>query len=229
MPVPKASFTKDTFRFFRELERNNHKPWMDENRHRYREYIVQPCRRFLEDLAPALLQLNPEFDVTGKTGANFSRINRDIRFAKDKTPYKTQMYVKVQCPRPDGSETGQLYVGLSTKTVTVGFRIYSGEKRKTSALALLAEPRVSASPKWVVQQKKRLSRNYESYWYATVKGEWTKHEGWPADAEDWKRIRAWIVRKKLSPAAALRPDFQKQILKVFKDLYPLLKFTAIPD
>ncbi len=228
MPARTSAFTVQTFRFFRELRRNNHKLWMDENRDRYRECIVKPCRCFLEDLAPDLLRLNPEFDLTGKTGVNFSRINRDIRFAKDKTVYKTHMYVKIQCPRADNTETGQLYLGLSHDVVTIGFRIYSGEKRRTSALALIAEPRVLANPKWVARQKKRLSRTYESYWYSTVKGEWTKHQSWPTAPEDWKRIRAWIVRKKLKPAHAVRTDFRAQILKAFKDLYPLLKFTAIP-
>jgi len=43
---------------------------------------------------PTVLALDDRFDATGRTGANFSRINRDIRFAKDKTLYKTQMYLK---------------------------------------------------------------------------------------------------------------------------------------
>jgi uncharacterized protein (TIGR02453 family) len=228
MPAAKSPFSKNTFQFFRELGRNNRKVWMDENRDRYRECIVQPFRRFLEDLSPAVLQLDADFDVSGRTGANFSRINRDIRFAKDKTLYKTQMYVKFQRPLPGDRENGQLYVGLSTDTVTGGFRIYSGSKRKESALALIAQPRVAANPKWVAHQKRRLSRTYESYWYSTVKGEWTKHEGWPTVAEDWQKIQAWIVRKKMKPSAATRPGFCKEIVKVFKDLYPLLKFTGIP-
>jgi uncharacterized protein (TIGR02453 family) len=229
MPAAKAPFSKDTFQFFRELGKNNHKVWMDENRERYRECIVQPFRRFLEDLAPAVLQLNADFDVSGRTGANFSRINRDIRFAKDKTLYKTQMYVKFQRPSLGDRESGQLYVGLSTDTVTVGFRIYSGSKRKESALALIVQPRVTGNPRWVARQKRRLSRTYESYWYSTVKGEWTKHESWPTNIEDWKKIQAWIVRKKMKPSAATQPAFCKEIVKVFKDLYPLLKFTGISD
>lgn len=229
MPTAKAPFTKDTFQFFRDLGRNNRKVWMDENRERYKECIVQPFRRFLEELAPAVLQLNPEFEVAGRTGANFSRINRDIRFAKDKTPYKTQMYLKFQRPSPADRETGQLYIGLSTDTVTAGFRIYSGGKRKDSTLALIAEPRVLANPRWVARQKKRLGRTYESYWYNTRKGEWTKHESWPTQVEDWKKLQAWIVRKKMKPSAATRPAFRAEVLKVFKDLYPLLKFTGIPD
>jgi uncharacterized protein (TIGR02453 family) len=228
MPAVKSPFSNDTFQFFRDLGRNNRLAWMNENRQRYQACLVQPCRRFLEDLTPGVLDLNENFDVSGRTGANFSRINRDIRFAKDKTLYKTQMYVKFQLPSPGDQETGQLYVGLSTDTVTAGFRIYAGGKRKESVLATIAQPRVEANPKWVAQQKKRLGRKYDSYWYSTIKGEWTKHESWPTNVEDWKKIQAWIVRKKMKPSAAKRAAFPKEILKIFKDLYPLLKFTSIP-
>jgi uncharacterized protein (TIGR02453 family) len=229
MAKPAPIFTREAFHFFKELGRNNHKPWMDVNRERYRVCVVQPFRRLLEELTPAVLELDPRFDVSGRTGPNFSRINRDIRFAKDKTPYKTQMYLKFSVPGPGEGEAGQLYVGLSTDTVTAGFRIYSGGKRRGSILAEIGQARVQAQPGWITKQKKRLARRYESYWYTTEKGEWTKHPGWPAAAENWNKILAWIVRRKLSPAAAMRASFPHEITKIFRDLYPLLRYTSLPD
>lgn len=225
MAGAKPIFTRETFQFFRDLSRNNKKAWMDANRERYHDAVVRPFRRFLEELAPEILKLDPRFDAMGRTGANFSRINRDIRFAKDKTPYRPQMYLKFSAPFPGGGETGQLYVGISADTVTAGFRIYSGSKRKESALAMIAQPRLAARPQWLAGQKKRLSRKYESYWYMTVKGEWTKHNGWPS-FEDWPKLLGWIVRRKLSPAAATGAGFSREIMKIFKELYPLVEFTG---
>ncbi|PYV86189.1 MAG: hypothetical protein DMG90_21780 [Acidobacteria bacterium] len=218
MASTKPIFARETFQFFRDLGRHNRKEWMDSNRDRYQSAIVQPFRRLLEELAPAALELDSRFDTSGRTGPNFSRINRDIRFAKDKTLYKTHMYL----------ETGQLYVGLSVDTVTAGFRIYSGGKRKESTLALIAEPRVNADSGWVAKQKKRLGRRYQSYWYTIEKGEWTKHSGWPTAPANWKRILAWIVRRKFAPSAAARATFPREVTKVFHDLYPLLRFTSLP-
>jgi uncharacterized protein (TIGR02453 family) len=218
---------KEMFQFFRELAKNNRKAWMDENRERYQTSIVQPLRRLLEEVMPGALELNGDFDVSGRTGVNFSRINRDIRFAKDKTPYKTQMYLKLEVPAPGGRETGQLYAGFSKDAVTAGFRLYTGGKRKESTLALVAEPHVLAKPKWVAQQKKRLGKKYESYWYTTEKGEWTKHQGWPVEAQGWKRLQAWIVRKKMKPSAAMRGAFAGELVKTFQELYPLLEFTSL--
>jgi len=229
MAPARPAITRETFQFFKELGRNNDKVWMDANRARYQSAVVQPFRRLLEELAPAALKLDSRFDTSGRTGPNFSRINRDTRFAKDKTPYKTQMYLKFSVPAPGKRETGQLYVGISKDTVTAGFRIYSGGKRKESTLALVAEPRVLANPRWASKQKKRLRQRYESYWYGKDKGEWKMHAGWPTTADDWKKILAWIVRRKLGPAAATRASFPGDVAKIFRDLYPLLRFTSLPE
>jgi uncharacterized protein (TIGR02453 family) len=222
-------FTRETFQFFRDLARNNRKVWMDANRERYQEFVVKPFRRFLEELSPAVLRLDSRFDTTGRTGANFSRINRDIRFAKDKTPYRAQMYLKVSAPFSGEGETGQLYAGISADAVTAGFRIYTGSKRKESALGQIAEPRILAQPNWPAQQQKKLGRRYESYWYSLEKKEWTQQKGWPRDAEDWKKLQGWIVRRKMKPSEAARTTFPQEVAKIFSELYPLLKFTSLAD
>jgi uncharacterized protein (TIGR02453 family) len=222
-----ALITPDTFGFFRDLARNNRTEWMEANRDRYKQCVVQPFRDLCEALAPAMLRLDPRFDVTGRSGANFSRINRDTRFAKDKTPYRAQMYLKFSAPFEGDGEAGQLYAGVFADTVTAGFRIYSGSKRKQSALGLVAEPRVIENPRWLAQQKKRLSPKYESYWYSTQKGQWTKHSGWPTAPQDWKKLQGWVVRRKLRVAAATKPSFPGDLNKIFGELYPLLRFTSL--
>jgi uncharacterized protein (TIGR02453 family) len=217
-------FPSEIFKFFRELARNNHKPWMDANRERYRTVVVEPCRVLFDRLSPAALKLNPRFLTTGRVGDNFSRINRDIRFARDKSPYRSQMYLFFS--DADG-EAGQLYVGVSAEAVTTGFRIYGGSK--TSSLAKLARPRGKESPKWIEQQKRHLGKKYESYWYSSEKGEWAKHPGWPVNPENWRKLQGWIVRRKQAPAAATRNGFEREIVKAFRDLYSLYRFTSSPD
>jgi len=226
MAEAKPIFTPEIFRFFADLKKHNKKAWMDANRERYRETVTKPFRCLLEALSPALLKLNPNFDVAARGGTNFSRINRDIRFAKDKTPYRAQMYVKFGVPLAGEMEGGELYLGVSAETVTAGFRIYAVPKRKLSPIALVAEPKLAANPKALAQQRKRLGKKYDSYWYSTVKGEWTKNAGWPA-VEDWPRLQAWIVRKKLRKSDATRASLPADAAKVFRDVYPLLQFTSL--
>jgi uncharacterized protein (TIGR02453 family) len=221
-------FSDDTFRFFRDLARHNHRTWMDANRERYQQCVVQPFRRLLEATAPVVLELDSRFDTAARGGTNFSRINRDTRFAKDKTPYRPQMYLKFSVPFAGEGEAGELYTGFFADGVTVGFRIYGGSKHKESALAQIAEPRIVSDPRWPMRQKKRLNRRCESYWYSLEKGKWTKRSGWPVE-KDWKRIRGWVVRRKLTPAAATRASFPHDLGKIFRELYPLLRFTSLPD
>jgi uncharacterized protein (TIGR02453 family) len=227
MAAKQAIFSKEAFKFFRDLKRNNHKDWMDANRDRYQSAVIQPLRALLEEMGPAVLKLDSRFETTGRRGANFSRINNDIRFSKDKTLYKTHMYLKFSVPVSAEMESGQLYTGISMDVVTAGFRMYGGSKRKQSPLALVGDARIVKNPKWLAQQKRRLGRKYESYWYSMSKGKWKDNKGWPTK-EEWPKVQAWIVRRKLSPAAAMRATFPSEVAKIYRDVYPLLKFISLP-
>ena len=219
--------TAETFRFFRELGRNNHKSWMDENRERYREQVVEPLRRLLDALTPAVRKLHSGFAVGGRSGENFSRINRDIRFANDKTPYRTQMYLFFSRAAAPGRSGGQLYVGLSPETVTVGFRIYLESREST--LWRVGIPRAIENAAWLERRRKKFARKYESYWYSSEKGEWKKHPGWPRDAKEWKKTKGWIVRRRFAPAAATRSGFVRDVEKIFHELFPLFAFSSLPE
>lgn len=224
MKKNRAIFTPETFRFFRELKRNNHKRWMDANRERYRQHVVEPMRHLLAKVGPAMQELDPEFEVSGRTGVNFSRINRDIRFAKVKLPYRTLMYMMLRDPHVPETDEAQLYVNVGLEAVTAGVRLY-GSKR-LSRLRTMIAPRAAQHAAWLNHEARRLGRRYESYWHTTEHGEWVKYAGWPAGEKDWKRVQAWIVRRKLSHAAAVRPGFDREVLRVFHDLYHVFRFAT---
>jgi len=221
---PSAIFTTDTIQFFKALGRNNRKEWMDAHRDRYRSAVVEPFRALLNVLAPVALGLDSDFDISGRTGANFSRINRDIRFSKDKTPYRTHMYLMFPGRPRDGWDGGQLYVGVTPEVVTAGFRIYCDLETKSPAPLL--PPAELAKPKWILQQKRRLAARSESYWYSMEKRDWTKHEGWPVTAEEWIKLKAWIVRRKLKPTELSRPGFTTEVSRIFREVFPLYAYTC---
>lgn len=222
-----AILTADTFRFFRELKKNNSKVWMDANRDRYKQQVVEPLRRLLDVLAPGIQKLHPAFSISGRTGENFSRINRDIRFAKDKTPYYTHMYLFFSRAEKPGRSAGQLYVGISADGVTTGFRMYHGGRE--SAMACICSPRAIANLDWLGRRQKKFTRTFESYWYSSEKGSWIKHSGWPGDAKEWKKAKGWIIRRKLSAAAAAKPAFRREIEKTFRELFPLYCFSCLQE
>ncbi|MHB8654247.1 MAG: DUF2461 family protein [Terriglobia bacterium] len=233
-------FTEDSFEFFHELAANNNTAWFKANRHRYDQHIVGAFRGLLQTLAPFLLKLNPHFETAGKTNRNFSRINRDIRFSKDKSPYKSNYYLYVFDARHNRGDAGRLYVGLTADCVTVGFSIYgSAESSKRqreghaaqSALESIFRKRILAHRKSferLLQETVRAGR-YETYWHRVEKKEWTHHAGLPRHDGDWQTLQAWIVRKVFLPTTRgiQSPAFARQVERTFADLYPLYAFTSV--
>ena len=96
------------------------------------------------------------------------------------------------------------------------------------ARALAVATRLQKNPAWLVQQARRLSKRYESYWYSMEKGEWTRHDGWPASSDQWKKLKGWVVRKKMKPSAATRPAFPRDAQKILAELFPLYRFLSMP-
>jgi uncharacterized protein (TIGR02453 family) len=224
-------FSADSFLFFEELARHNQKAWFDANRARYDQHVVGCFRGLLAALAPALRKLNPHFEVGGKTNGSFSRINRDIRFSKDKRPYKSNFYLYTYDGRHDRGHTGQLYVGLSADCLTVGFSIYGSWRGPNGALETLFRPRVAAHRQLFDALLARVVRagRYETYWHRQEKGEWTQHAGLPRRDDDWQTLDAWIVRKVFLPNARglSKPAFATKVERIFTELYPLFLFTSV--
>lgn len=82
LPIKPAALT-----FFRQLSRNNNKPWFEEHRAVYEQEVKGPLLDLVEEVDVRLAQLAPEF--IGDRKRSMFRIYRDVRFSKDKSPYKT--------------------------------------------------------------------------------------------------------------------------------------------
>jgi uncharacterized protein (TIGR02453 family) len=80
----------ELFRFLDELARNNRREWFERNKARYESDVKQPCLRFIGDFAGPLAKISPHFRaIPSASRGSLFRIHRDIRFSKDKSPYKT--------------------------------------------------------------------------------------------------------------------------------------------
>ena len=82
-------FPKDFFAFFRELKAHNERPWFEANKQRFRDSVQAPMSEFIAAMAPRLTKISKNFVADPKpNGGSMFRIYRDVRFAKDKRPYK---------------------------------------------------------------------------------------------------------------------------------------------
>ena len=225
---PFQGFPRDHFEFFRELERNNNKPWFDQNRARY-EAVTASFRALLALLAPWMLRLNPHFETGGRTNKNFSRINRDTRFRPDKRPYHTNYYLYFYDQRRDRRADGRLYAGASADGLTMGFSIYAAGKRGTlrSVFRPRAAQHLPSLERWLARHV--AGRRLETYWYRSEKKEWVQTEGVPHTPEEWNRLEGWVVRRLIRPThPALRAaTLSHEIQLTLQNLFPLYAFAAI--
>lgn len=90
--VEKPFFGPDAFRFLRDLRANNEREWFLANKARYEDSVLGPALRFLEAMTPRLAKLSPHVTSSARpSGGSLTRIYRDIRFSKDKSPYRTNV------------------------------------------------------------------------------------------------------------------------------------------
>jgi uncharacterized protein (TIGR02453 family) len=82
-------FPKDFFAVFRELKTNNNRPWFEENKERFKASVQAPMSAFIAAMAPKLAKISKNFVADPRpNGGSMFRIYRDVRFSKDKRPYK---------------------------------------------------------------------------------------------------------------------------------------------
>ena len=86
-----SGFGDATFRFMRDLGRNNDKAWFQAHRTAYEEDLLEPAMAFIEAIGPLLARFSPGVRAEPKIGGLMMRINRDIRFSPDKRPYKDHL------------------------------------------------------------------------------------------------------------------------------------------
>jgi uncharacterized protein (TIGR02453 family) len=118
--------TPEFNQFFIELAANNHKDWFDLNRKRYETNIKKPFEEFTSLLIDEVNNIHSEIKPEPKKC--IFRINRDIRFSKDKTPYKLNRSLAIgKEGRKDMSPKG-LYVELGPEHIRVYRGLYQLER-----------------------------------------------------------------------------------------------------
>ena len=104
-----ANEFREALDFLRELAANNHKAWMDENRTRYKLHRGR-FEQWVEELVDRISTFDPS--VSGLTAKQCTyRMNRDIRFSADKSPYKTHFSAFI-APRGKNSGLAGYYVHI---------------------------------------------------------------------------------------------------------------------
>jgi uncharacterized protein (TIGR02453 family) len=124
----KDGFPVSAARFLGTLRRNNRKDWFDEHRADYEEQVLQPAKEFVIDLGAKLRSLRPKLQIDPRTNYGVKRINRDIRFSRDKKPYKDHQTLWWWEGREKERSPGYWF-NLTPKTVVLAVGLYMPEPK----------------------------------------------------------------------------------------------------
>ena len=125
-----AGFPKQTFEFLTGIAAHNDKTWFDAHRDLYEAGYVAPARAFVEALGPELRKFAPDVRFEPKVNGSLQRINRDIRFTKDKRPYKEHLNLWFWHGDAKGWATPGFWFSLAQKEVHLGVGMYGFDKEQ---------------------------------------------------------------------------------------------------
>jgi len=114
-------FTDKTFKFLRSLARNNDRAWFMAHKPAYDEHVRAPFLRLLTDLQPIVAEVSAHYRSDPRpVGGSLFRIQRDTRFANDKTPYKTWQGARLMHARGRQVEAPLFYLHLQPGRCFIG-------------------------------------------------------------------------------------------------------------
>jgi uncharacterized protein (TIGR02453 family) len=119
-------FSKDFIRFFKDLKKNNNAAWFNENRKLYEKAVKEPFKKFVEEVITRIGKVDPEVRISASDA--IFRINRDIRFAKDKSPYNTHVSANISRYGRNGKDYPGFYFQLASDKIFIGGGAYMLEK-----------------------------------------------------------------------------------------------------
>ena len=159
-------FTEGFNNFFKGLAPNNHKDWFHENKKAYEKDVKKAFAKFLGDLIQNIREkYDPELDLEVKNAV--FRINRDIRFSKDKTPYKLQVSAVVSRGGRKDMQYPGMYIQFGVGEIWLGGGMYRPEKQN---LQLIRE-HMARNPEQV--KKLKADKKFNTI-YEAIQGEQNK-------------------------------------------------------
>ncbi len=202
--------------FFSDLAQNNEREWFQANKKRYEQHVKKPFTQLIDTLIPQIQELDKDIIVQAKD--TLFRINRDVRFSKDKTPYNVIMKAGLAAGGRK-SELPGFYLGIDANEIHVGGGMFgvSTERLQKIRAYLVANQEefleiISAEP-------------FVSH-FANLLGERLKRapKGFDVDINAFPFVlnKQFYAMARLNLAEYIdKPDLDKILFNYFKQINPL--------
>lgn len=220
-------FKPAAFTFFRGLAKNNSKVWFDSRREIYESEVREPMKALVEEMDVRFARFGPE--IVGDPRRAIFRINRDIRFSRDKSPYKTHSacwFNHGNATRQVGQEaesgSAGFYFHLEPGTSFLGAGVWMPPRGQLGKIrdALADDPKGFAA----VVESPAVKRRYgkledESMLTRLPRGYEPGHA-----AEKWLRYQSFTMGRALTEREVLGKKLPQILEREYKVLLPLVRW-----
>ena len=216
-------FSKATLGFLDELAANNNRAWFEANKPRYEALVREPALEFIAAMAPHLEKFAPHFRAEPrKMGGSLMRVFRDTRFARDKTPYKTNIGIQFRHELGKDVHAPGFYVHVATDECFLGSGCWHPE---ADALGRMRDLIAAKPERWFAL---RDDRKLAAHWALAGDSLTRPPRGYSAEhpaIEDLKR-KDFICLASLSRDEVIGSGLVKLAAARFAAAAPLMKFLC---
>lgn len=118
-------FGHQTFIFLKDLAENNNREWFQANKRRYEDDVKEPAIRFIIDVGPHLKEISEHFVADPRpSGGSLFRIHQDVRFSRDRRPYKTNVGIQFRHKQGKDVHAPAFYLHVEPDNVFVALGIW---------------------------------------------------------------------------------------------------------
>lgn len=217
---PFDGFPKKGLTFLRQLKRNNRRDWFEKHKDDYESLVKLPMQSLIAALQPHFQSFAPEFEVNPRR--SIFRIYRDVRFSKDKRPYKTHVAAHfVLRGKPKGIEGSGYYLHIEPAEVFLGGGIYmpDGDQLKKIRKAIAENPDGFLSV---------INSSQLKHTFGKLEGEQLKRVPRGYDPEhpmaNWLRFKQFFVGSSFAVSKCHSPKFVNEVAEAFETATPLIRY-----
>lgn len=199
--------------FLRELSENNDRQWFAAHRDAYEGELREPALMFIRVMAEGVHRISPHLTAGDeKIGGSLMRIHRDVRFSKDKRPYKTNVGIQFRHVAGKDVHAPGLYFHIEPGKLFLGAGMWRPEREALTALrrAIAGDPK-----RW---KQVRDARSFRAGWELGGDSLFRAPHGYPADhpmVEDLKRTDH-IAFCEFPESFVTAPDLVPKVLERYK-------------
>ncbi|HET7239723.1 MAG TPA: TIGR02453 family protein [Gemmatimonadales bacterium] len=220
-------FSAEALGFLRRLRRNNRKDWFERNRAVYETAVRDPMRALVEEMDVRLARIAPE--LMGDPRRSVFRIHRDVRFSRDKSPYKTNaacQFYHMDAGRGAGRDADGAAAGLY-------FQLAEGECFAAGGLWMPARPALNRVREAIDQDPEALDelvrapafrRRFRELTPEAVLSRMPRGYAESHPAAGWLRYQSFTASRDMPEREVLSPRLPDILARDFAALVPLVRW-----